>query len=106
MLIPQGGQAVVEDVQGVWLELTSNVNRMAKNLTDQVREIAIVTTCVAKGDLTRLITVSAQGEILALKSTVNSMVSTLRSFAEEVSRVALEVSEGMSRIRQDQTTHS
>lgn len=86
-----GGQAVVEDVQGVWLELTSNVNRMAKNLTDQVREIAIVTTCVAKGDLTRLITVSAQGEILALKSTVNLMVSTLRSFAEEVSRVALEV---------------
>ncbi|MBW0487675.1 hypothetical protein O181_027390 [Austropuccinia psidii MF-1] len=86
-----GGQAVVEDVQGVWLELTSNVNRMAKNLTDQVREIAIVTTCVAKGDLTRLITVSAQGEILELKSTVNSMVSTLRSFAEEVTRVALEV---------------
>ncbi|WAQ89204.1 hypothetical protein PtA15_10A628 [Puccinia triticina] len=86
-----GGQAVVEGVQGVWLDLTSNVNRMAKNLTDQVREIAIVTTCVAKGDLTRLITVSAQGEILELKSTVNSMVSTLRSFAEEVSRVALEV---------------
>ncbi|KAA1100079.1 histidine kinase osmosensor [Puccinia graminis f. sp. tritici] len=86
-----GGQAVVEGVQGVWLDLTSNVNRMAKNLTDQVREIAIVTTCVAKGDLTRLITVSAQGEILELKLTVNSMVSTLRSFAEEVSRVALEV---------------
>lgn len=86
-----GGQAVVQGVQGVWLDLTSNVNRMAKNLTDQVREIAIVTTCVAKGDLTRLITVSAQGEILELKSTVNSMVSTLRSFAEEVSRVALEV---------------
>ncbi|KAI9618650.1 hypothetical protein KEM48_006629 [Puccinia striiformis f. sp. tritici PST-130] len=94
-----GGQAVVEGVQGVWLDLTSNVNRMAKNLTDQVREIAIVTTCVAKGDLTRLITVSAQGEILELKSTVNSMVSTLRSFAEEVSRVALEVgTEGQSEL--------
>ncbi|WP_037937969.1 HAMP domain-containing protein, partial [Streptosporangium roseum] len=80
---------------GVWKDLTDNVNSMANNLTYQVRNIAEVTTAVATGDLTRKIDVDAQGEILALKTTINTMVDQLSSFASEVSRVAREVgSEG------------
>ncbi|KAH8922829.1 hypothetical protein BT69DRAFT_1312550 [Atractiella rhizophila] len=86
-----GGQAVVRDVEGTWLELTNNVNYMAKNLTDQVREIAAVTKSVAEGDLTRTINVEARGEISALKTTVNDMVYQLRSFGSEVEKVALDV---------------
>ncbi|HEX9735469.1 MAG TPA: HAMP domain-containing protein [Thermoanaerobaculia bacterium] len=86
-----GGQAEVEGVQGVWKELTNNVNLMATNLTDQVRDIAEVTTAVAQGDLTRKITVEAQGEILELKSTINTMVDQLNAFADEVTRLAVEV---------------
>ena len=78
-------------VRGTWKELTDNVNQMAKNLTDQVRSIATVTTAVADGDLTKKITVDAKGEILDLKMTVNSMVDSLRMFAAEVTRVAREV---------------
>ncbi len=90
-----GGQAQVRGVSGVWRELTDNVNSMAGNLTAQVRNIAQVTTAVARGDLTQKITVDAQGEILELKSTVNTMVDQLSSFADEVTRVAREVgSEG------------
>ena len=91
-----GGQADVHDVSGTWKDLTENVNMMAANLTSQVRNIAEVTTAVASGDLTRKITVDARGEILELKSTVNTMVDQLSAFADEVTRVAREVgTEGM-----------
>ncbi len=86
-----GGQAAVRGVSGVWKELTDNVNLMASNLTGQVRDIANVTTAVAKGDLTRKITVEARGELLALKDTVNTMVDQLNGLAAEVTRVAREV---------------
>ncbi|CAL1702932.1 unnamed protein product [Somion occarium] len=86
-----GGQANVPDVEGVWLELTRNVNRMCSSLTDQVRSIANVTTAVAKGDLTQKIEIEVEGEMLTLKRTVNSMVDQLSAFASEVTRVALEV---------------
>jgi len=90
-----GGQARVPDVAGTWKDLTENVNSMANNLTNQVRNIAQVTTAVARGDLTRKIDVDARGEILELKTTINTMVDTLGSFAAEVTRVAREVgSEG------------
>ncbi|MFG1605631.1 HAMP domain-containing protein [Actinoplanes sp. NPDC049265] len=90
-----GGQAQVKGVAGTWRDLTDNVNYMATNLTNQVRNIASVTTAVAKGDLSQKITVDARGEILELKSTVNTMVDQLSSFADEVTRVAREVgSEG------------
>ncbi|MQY01984.1 Sensor histidine kinase RcsC [Actinomadura sp. RB68] len=86
-----GGQANVRGVSGVWKDLTDNVNGMANNLTTQVRGIAQVTTAVAQGDLTKKISVDAQGEILQLKETINTMVDTLSAFADEVSRVAREV---------------
>ncbi|MBI3547540.1 MAG: response regulator, partial [Elusimicrobia bacterium] len=86
-----GGQAQVKGVAGTWKDLTDNVNFMAANLTSQVRNIADVTTAVAKGDLSRKITVDVQGEILALKNTINTMVDQLNSFASEVTRVAREV---------------
>ncbi len=86
-----GGQAQVRGVSGTWRDLTDSVNSMASNLTDQVRNIAQVTTAVAQGDLSQKITVDAQGEILELKSTVNTMVDQLSSFAAEVTRVAREV---------------
>ncbi|TDC64912.1 response regulator [Micromonospora sp. KC207] len=86
-----GGQAQVKGVLGTWRDLTDNVNSMASNLTSQVRNIASVTTAVAKGDLSQKITVDARGEILELKSTVNTMVDQLSSFADEVTRVAREV---------------
>ncbi|MEH1012412.1 HAMP domain-containing protein [Micromonospora sp. CPCC 206060] len=86
-----GGQAEVKGVSGTWRDLTDNVNSMASNLTSQVRNIASVTTAVAKGDLSQKITVDAQGEILELKNTVNTMVDQLSSFADEVTRVAREV---------------
>ena len=90
-----GGQAEVKDVSGVWKDLTDNVNFMASNLTDQVRNIAEVATAIARGDLSRKITVDVRGEILQLKETINTMVDQLRSFASEVTRVAREVgSEG------------
>ena len=90
-----GGQAAVEGVAGTWKDLTDNVNSMANNLTGQVRNIADVTTAVARGDLSRKITVDVQGEILELKNTMNTMVDQLNGFASEVSRVAREVgSEG------------
>ncbi|MEV2236519.1 HAMP domain-containing protein [Micromonospora sp. NPDC049891] len=86
-----GGQAQVKGVSGTWRDLTDNVNSMASNLTSQVRNIASVTTAVARGDLSQKITVDARGEILELKSTVNTMVDQLSSFADEVTRVAREV---------------
>ncbi|KAI3618449.1 hypothetical protein CBS9595_002812 [Malassezia furfur] len=86
-----GGQAHVPGVQGVWKELTDNVNRMCLNLTEQVRSIGIVTTAVAKGDLTKTIEIEAEGEMAQLKDTVNSMVSQLRVFASEVVRMSMEV---------------
>src|SRR3954454_12967512 len=86
-----GGQAQVPGVAGVWKDLTDNVNSMAANLTGQVRNIAEVTTAVARGDLSKKITVDVRGEILELKSTVNTMVDQLNAFAGEVSRVAKEV---------------
>ena len=86
-----GVQAEVKDVSGTWRELTDNVNSMASNLTNQVRNIAEVTTAVANGDLTKKITVDAQGEILELRNTINTMVDQLSSFADEVTRVAREV---------------
>ncbi|MBF6353782.1 HAMP domain-containing protein [Nocardia higoensis] len=90
-----GGQARVPNVAGTWKDLTDNVNSMANNLTNQVRNIAQVTTAVAQGDLTRKIDVDARGEILALKTTINTMVDQLSAFAAEVTRVAREVgSEG------------
>jgi HAMP domain-containing protein/signal transduction histidine kinase/CheY-like chemotaxis protein len=90
-----GGQAQVEGVAGTWADLTDNVNLMAGNLTGQVRNIAEVTTAVARGDLSKKITVDVKGEILELKDTINTMVDQLNSFASEVTRVAREVgSEG------------
>ncbi|MGY6652563.1 HAMP domain-containing protein [Amycolatopsis sp. TRM77291] len=86
-----GGQAEVPGVAGTWRDLTTSVNFMAGNLTDQVRSIAEVTTAVAKGDLSQKITVDARGEILELKNTINTMVDQLSSFADEVTRVAREV---------------
>ncbi|HWE51702.1 MAG TPA: HAMP domain-containing protein, partial [Bryobacteraceae bacterium] len=86
-----GGQADVKGVAGVWKDLTESVNSMAGNLTNQVRNIAGVTTAVAKGDLSTKITVDARGEILELKNTINIMVDQLNSFASEVTRVAREV---------------
>jgi HAMP domain-containing protein/CheY-like chemotaxis protein len=86
-----GGQAAVTGVAGTWKDLTDSVNVMASNLTDQVRNIGAVTTAVARGDLSRKITVDVKGEILELKNTINVMVDQLRSFAAEVTRVAREV---------------
>ena len=86
-----GGQAKVKGVAGVWKDLTDSVNQMASNLTGQVRNIAEVTTAVAKGDLSRKITVDVKGEIMELKNTINTMVDQLNSFSSEVTRVALEV---------------
>src|SRR5258707_9030569 len=90
-----GGQAEVHGVGGTWKDLTDSVNKMATNLTSQVRNIAEVTTAVATGDLSRKIDVDVKGEILELKNTINTMVEQLRGFASEVTRVAREVgSEG------------
>jgi HAMP domain-containing protein/signal transduction histidine kinase/CheY-like chemotaxis protein len=90
-----GGQANVPGVGGTWKDLTDSVNQMASNLTEQMRNIAEVTTAVAKGDLSKKITVEAQGEIMELKNTINTMVDQLNSFGSEVTRVAREVgSEG------------
>src|SRR6202041_3114872 len=90
-----GGQAQVPGVAGTWKDLTDTVNAMGANLTGQVRNIAEVTTAVAKGDLSRKITVDVKGEILELKNTINTMVDQLNSFGSEVTRVAREVgSEG------------
>src|SRR5437764_190220 len=86
-----GGQALVGGVSGTWKDLTDSVNGMASNLTAQVRNIALVTTAVANGDLSRKITVDVRGEVLALKDTINTMVDQLRSFASEVTRVAKQV---------------
>lgn len=86
-----GGQARIQGVQGTWSELTNSVNAMADNLTTQVRDIAAVTTAVAKGDLTRKVTASCRGEILKLKNTINNMVDQLRQFAQEVTKIAKEV---------------
>src|SRR5204863_186036 len=86
-----GGQAKVPGAAGTWRDLTDNVNMLAGNLTNQVRNIAAVTTAVATGDLSQKITVDAKGEILELKNTINAMVDQLRTFAREVTRVAREV---------------
>src|SRR5262249_35620321 len=86
-----GGQAKVPGVAGTWKDLTDNVNSMANNLTGQVRNIAEVTTAVARGDLSRKITVDVKGEILELKNTINTMLDQLNAFASEVTRVAREV---------------
>src|SRR5205823_2072268 len=86
-----GGQAKVPGVAGTWKDLTDNVNSMAANLTSQVRNIAHAPTAVAKGDLSKKITVDVRGEILELKDTINTMVDQLSSFAAEVTRVAREV---------------
>src|SRR5881296_3283386 len=86
-----GGQAQVKGVSGVWKELTESVNQMAGNLTAQVRNIADVTIAVARGDLSKKITVDVRGEILQLKEAVNTMVDQLNAFAAEVTRVAREV---------------
>ncbi|MEX0716410.1 MAG: HAMP domain-containing protein [Planctomycetaceae bacterium] len=86
-----GGQAQVKGLEGTWRDLTDNVNLMASNLTNQVRNIAAVTTAVANGNLTKKITVDVRGEFLELKDTINTMVDQLRSFASEVTRVAREV---------------
>ncbi len=86
-----GGQARVPGVSGTWKDLTESVNGMASNLTGQVRNIAMVTTAIAKGDLTKKIDIDARGEILELKTTINTMVDQLSSFAEQVTRVAREV---------------
>ncbi|MFL5928061.1 MAG: HAMP domain-containing protein, partial [Gaiellaceae bacterium] len=85
-----GGQAQVKGVSGTWKDLTDNVNGMATNLTNQVRNIAEVTTAVANGDLTRKITVDVEGEVLELLNTINTMVDQLSTFADEVTRVARE----------------
>src|SRR5205085_1991181 len=85
-----GGQAQVKGVGGTWKDLTDNVNFMANNLTNQVRNIAEVTTAVANGDLSKKITVDVRGEVLELKNTINTMVDQLSSFASEVTRVARE----------------
>lgn len=86
-----GGQARIENVEGIWKELTDNVNAMAANLTDQVRNIANVTTAVARGDLTQKVTAECNGEILDLKLTINTMVDRLQTFALEVTTLAREV---------------
>jgi HAMP domain-containing protein len=86
-----GGQAIVPGVAGTWKDLTDSVNAMASNLTSQVRNIAEVTTAVARGDLSRKITVDVKGEILELKDTINTLVDQLNGFAAEVTRVAREV---------------
>src|SRR5262249_44479131 len=86
-----GGQAQVPDVAGTWKDLTDNVNSMAGNLTGQVRNTPQATAAVAKGDLSKKITVDVKGEILELKNTINRMVDQLNSFASEVTRVAREV---------------
>src|SRR5206468_1422113 len=86
-----GGQAQVSGVAGTWKDLTDNVNFMASNFTAQVRNIAEVTTAVARGDLSRKIAVDVKGEILELKNTINTMVDQLNAFASEVTRVAREV---------------
>src|SRR4051794_10877906 len=86
-----GGQAEVAGVGGTWEKLTDNVNLMGSNLTSQVRNIADVTTAVARGDLSKKITVDVKGEILELKNTINIMVDQLSAFAAEVTRVAREV---------------
>ncbi|WP_037332904.1 HAMP domain-containing protein, partial [Saccharopolyspora rectivirgula] len=86
-----GGQARVHGVAGTWKDLTDSVNTMAANLTNQVRNIAQVTTAVARGDLSKKIDVDANGEILELKNTINTMVDQLSAFADEVTRVAREV---------------
>src|SRR5205823_7477666 len=86
-----GGQADVRGVSGTWRDLTDSVNSMAANLTGQVRNIAEVTTAVARGDLSKKITVRVRGEMLKLKRTINTMVDQLSSFASEVTRVAREV---------------
>src|SRR5205085_1254480 len=86
-----GGQARVEGVAGTWRDLTENVNGMAANLTVQLRDVSAVATAIANGDLTRKITVEAQGETLALQDTINTMVDQLSAFASEVTRVAREV---------------
>ncbi|HEX4389428.1 MAG TPA: HAMP domain-containing protein [Steroidobacteraceae bacterium] len=86
-----GGQAIVPGVGGTWKDLTDNVNSMARNLTGQVRNIAEVSTAIARGDLSRKITVDVQGEILQLKETINTMVDQLNGFAAEVTRLAREV---------------
>src|SRR5436305_11690669 len=86
-----GGQAQVRGVGGTWKDLTDNVNSMASNLTAQVRNIADVTTAVARGELNRKITVDVKGEILELKNTINTMVDQLNAFDGEVTRVAREV---------------
>src|SRR5215203_1843972 len=86
-----GGQAIVPGVAGTWKDLTDNVNLLAGNLTTQVRNIAQVTTAVARGDLSRKITVDVKGEVLELKDTINTMVDQLNAFASEVTRVAREV---------------
>src|SRR6185503_1314216 len=86
-----GGQAQVPGVAGTWADLTDNVNQLANNLTGQVRNIAEVTTAIARGDLSKKITVDVKGEILELKDTINTMVDQLNSFASEVTRVAREV---------------
>src|SRR5438094_523306 len=83
-----GGQARVKGVAGTWKDLTHSVNSMAANLTSQVRNIADVTTAVARGDLSKKITVDVKGEILELKNTINTMVDQLSTFASEVTRVA------------------
>ncbi|KAG0220959.1 hypothetical protein BGW42_008503, partial [Actinomortierella wolfii] len=86
-----GGQALVKGVDGTWKELTDNVNTMASNLTTQVRDIADVSKAVAKGDLTKKVTVNVKGEMMDLKHTINTMVDQLQEFATEVTRVSLEV---------------
>src|SRR2546423_10596661 len=86
-----GGQAYVKGVSGTWKDLTDNVNQLASNLTGQVRNIAQVTTAVARGDLSQKITVEASGEVAELKDTINTMVDQLSAFADEVTRVAREV---------------
>ena len=86
-----GGQADVKGVSGTWKDLTDNVNTLAGNLTNQVRNIALVTTAVANGDLSKKITVDVKGEIQELKNTINTMVDQLSSFAAEVTRGAREV---------------
>ncbi len=84
-----GGQAKVKGVGGVWKDLTDSVNHMAGNLTNQVRNIAEVTTAIARGNLSKKITVDVKGEMLELKNTINTMVDQLNSFGSEVTRVAL-----------------
>ncbi|MFD3536864.1 HAMP domain-containing protein [Streptomyces sp. NPDC058661] len=106
-----GGQARVPGVSGTWKDLTESVNSMADNLTGQVRQIAAVTTAIAKGDLTKKIDIDARGEIQELKNTINTMVDQLSNFAEEVTRVAREVGTdgqlgGQARVRDVEGTWS